>query len=85
MNAEGNWLARFEGTSFSWSKRGLATSFSWSKRGKLEIAGEVQWGPGLLDEIVISGIAMVEAERRRRNNSAGGGGGAGAGGGGGGC
>lgn len=66
VNAEGNWLARFEGT-----------SFSWKKTGKLEIAGGVQWGPGLLDEIVISGIAMVEAERRRRNNAAAGGGGGG--------
>lgn len=73
VNAEGDWLARFVGK-----------TFSWSKRGKLEISGGVQFGPGLLDEIVISGIAMVEAERRRRNNnnaSAG----AGAGGGGGGC
>ena len=63
VNAEGNWLARFE-----------RSSFSLGKRGKLEIAGGVQWGPGLLDEIVISGIAMVEAERRRRNRSSGGGG-----------
>lgn len=54
VNAEGNWLARFEGN-----------TFSLSKTGKLEIAGGVQWGPGLLDEIVISGIAMVEAERRQ--------------------
>ena len=54
VNAEGNWLARFEGI-----------TFSLSKTGKLEIAGGVQWGPGLLDEIVISGIAMVEAERRQ--------------------
>lgn len=56
MNGEGNWLARFE-----------SSTFSVGKRGKLEISGGVQWGPGLLDEIVISGIAMVEAERRRRN------------------
>ncbi|MCJ1429226.1 hypothetical protein MMC29_007139 [Sticta canariensis] len=66
VNAEGNWLARFEGT-----------VFAWSKSGKLEISGGVQWGPGLLDEIVISGIAMVEAERRRRRNNSGGGGGGG--------
>lgn len=59
VNAEGEWLARFEGI-----------TFSWRKTGKLEIAGGVQWGPGLLDEIVISGVAMVEAERTRNNNSA---------------
>ena len=55
VNAKGDWLARFEGR-----------TFSLGKRGKLEIAGGVRWGPGLLDEIVISGVAMVEAERRRR-------------------
>ncbi|MCJ1429449.1 hypothetical protein MMC29_007363, partial [Sticta canariensis] len=58
VNSEGNWLARFE-----------RTKFSRKKRGKLEISGGVQWGSGLLDEIVISGIAMAEAERRRRNAS----------------
>ncbi|MCJ1469551.1 hypothetical protein MMC07_008185 [Pseudocyphellaria aurata] len=60
VNAEGNWLARFVGN-----------VFAWKKRGSLEISPGVNFGPGLLDEIVISGLAMVEAERRRRNaNSA---------------
>lgn len=54
VNAEGNWLARVE-----------SKTFAWSKVGKMEIAGWVYWGPGLLDEIAISGMAMVEAERRR--------------------
>ncbi|MCJ1265872.1 hypothetical protein MMC22_005754 [Lobaria immixta] len=58
VNTEGEWLARFEGS-----------TFSWTKLGKLEIAGGVQWGPGLLDEIVISGLAMVAAEARRRSNT----------------
>lgn len=37
--------------------------------GKLEVSGEVEWGPGLLDEIVISGIAMAEAERRMADSA----------------
>lgn len=39
--------------------------------GKLEVSGEVEWGPGLLDEIVISGLAMVEAERRMADSGSG--------------
>lgn len=54
MNAEGNWLARVE-----------CKVLAWSKVGKMAIAGWVHWGPGLLDEIAISGIAMMEAERRK--------------------
>lgn len=59
VNAEGNWLARLE-----------SKGCSQSKGGKLEIAGIVQWGPGLLDEIVISGMAMVEADRKQSANNA---------------
>ncbi|MCJ1471209.1 hypothetical protein MMC07_009857 [Pseudocyphellaria aurata] len=55
VNASGEWLARFVGASFSIGKRGT-----------LEISGGIYFGPGLLDEIVISGIVMVEEERRRR-------------------
>lgn len=50
MNAEGTLLARFE-----------STLFSQRKMGKLEISDAVQSAPGLLDEIIVSGLAMVEA------------------------
>lgn len=59
-NAGGNCLARFSCT--AWARR---------KMGKLEVSGEVEWGPGLLDEIVISGLAMVEAERRMADSGSG--------------
>lgn len=68
VNAEGNWLARLE-----------SKPHSESKGGQMEIAGIVQWGPGLLDEIVISGMAMMEADRRVHYYSTAGGDVAGAG------
>lgn len=60
INAGGNCLARFS-----------STAFARRKMGKLEVSGEVEWGPGLLDEIVISGVAMAEAERRIADSGSG--------------
>ena len=49
----GQWVARFE-----------ATSFAVEKRGKFEIGG---WGVGEegVDEIVVSGLVVVEQVRRQ--------------------
>ena len=68
----GEWLARFD-----------RSYFAMKKDGKLEIVNS-QLPQGLVDELVISGLTMVEVENRR-NNSSGGAGGVGGGGGGGGC
>lgn len=51
-------------------------AFSMAKQGKLEIA-QRDISEAMLDEIVISGLAMIEHERRRRKRSSGGGGGSG--------
>ena len=45
-------------------------AFSMSKEGKLEIYAPNAQGM-LLDEIVTSGLAMIQCERRRRNNNSG--------------
>lgn len=58
LNPQGNWLARFE-----------SSALSWSKVGKLEIAGWVNWGPGLLDE-VISGMAIVPTNMKMTSAAA---------------
>ena len=52
----GEWVAKFE-----------ATSFAVEKRGKFEI---VSWDVGEegVDEIVVSGLAVVEQMRKSRNN-----------------
>lgn len=54
IDAAGDSLARFE--SKTWALH---------KVGKLEVNGKVQWGPGLLDEIVLSAMAMVVAKKRK--------------------
>ncbi|MCJ1469001.1 hypothetical protein MMC07_007633 [Pseudocyphellaria aurata] len=58
VDAGGTLLARFE-----------STSFSRRKTRTLEISDAVRSAPGLLDEVVISGIAVVEAERRQNENA----------------
>ncbi|KAL8744242.1 MAG: hypothetical protein Q9190_003486 [Brigantiaea leucoxantha] len=64
-NGNKEWLAKFD-----------HSVFSITKEGKLHIPGGIS-GPAL-DEIVVSGFAMIEHERRRRqsNSAAAGGGGA---------
>ncbi|KAL8759054.1 MAG: hypothetical protein Q9184_003743 [Pyrenodesmia sp. 2 TL-2023] len=58
VNGRKEWIARFE-----------ASVFAVSKAGKIHIAdGGI--GGKALDEIVVSGYAMVQHERRRRNNGA---------------
>lgn len=61
-------MAKFEATSFAVEKRGRFEIISW------EVGEEV------VDEIVVSGLAVVEQGRRKRNSGAGAGVGAGAGG-----
>jgi hypothetical protein len=46
-----------------------------TKEGKLEIVDRGM-PKEVLDEVVVSGLAMIEHERRRRSNAAAGGGGA---------
>ncbi|KAL8827582.1 MAG: hypothetical protein Q9170_006957 [Blastenia crenularia] len=65
VNTKKEWLAKFD-----------ASLFSMSKTGKLHIVNGGINGVAL-DEIVVSGCAMVQHERRRRAASAGGGGGGG--------
>lgn len=73
VNPRGEWFARFQ----------FVTSLS--KWGRFEIApGTPQGGERLLDEIVLSGLAILEMLRRRKRSSSGGGGGGGGGDGGGG-
>ena len=52
MNARKEWIAKF-----------LNASFSISKQGKLEIVNRDLDGE-ILDQVVISGMAMIEQERR---------------------
>lgn len=54
----GEWVARFE-----------AASFAVEKRGKFEIGGSGVGEEGV-DEIVVSGLAVVEQMRRKRGNNA---------------
>lgn len=57
VNERKEWLAKFHNS-----------AFSTGKEGKLEISnGEITGA--FLDEIVISGLAMIEHERRNRGNS----------------
>ncbi|KAL8931709.1 MAG: hypothetical protein Q9216_007102 [Gyalolechia sp. 2 TL-2023] len=65
VNARKEWIAKFD-----------ASLFSMSKTGKLHVVNGSITGVAL-DEIVVSGAAMVQHERRRRANSGGGGGGGG--------
>ena len=58
-NTRNEWIAKFD-----------RSMFTMSKVGKLELPGPEVSGP-LLDEVVVSGIAIVELARRRRNNSSG--------------
>ena len=58
VTENGEWLARFD-----WSV------WAMKKDGKLDIVN-TQLPQGLVDELVVSGLAMVEVERRRRNNAA---------------
>lgn len=62
-DTRGQWIARFD-----------RSMFTMSKVGKLELPGPEVAG-ALLDEVVVTGIAVVELARRRRNNSSGAGGG----------
>lgn len=68
VNGRKEWLARFD-----------ASLFSMSKTGKIHVVNGGITGVAL-DEIVVSGCAMVQQERRRRAASSGGGGGGGGGG-----
>lgn len=52
-NGRKEWLARYEGAGLSAGKRGVFEIVNW------EIRGES------LDEVVVSGVAMVEFMRRR--------------------
>lgn len=52
VNAKKEWIAKF-----------LNASFSISKQGKLEIVNRDLDGE-ILDQVVISGMAMIEQERR---------------------
>lgn len=65
VNQRKDWIAKFD-----------ASLFSMSKTGKLHVVNGAINGVAL-DEIVVSGAAMVQHERRRRSSSgaAGGGGG----------
>lgn len=60
VHPNGDWLARFKDSGSYWIKTVV-----------LEISGAVQWGPGLLDEIMISGIAMLMTERIQNASAAG--------------
>ncbi|MCJ1425646.1 hypothetical protein MMC29_003546 [Sticta canariensis] len=60
VHPNGDWLARFKDSGSYWTKTVV-----------LEISGAVQWGPGLLDEIMISGIAKLMAERIQNASTAG--------------
>jgi len=64
VTEKGEWVAKFDNA-----------NWSMTKTGKLEI---VDRGipKEVLDEVVVSGLAMIEHERRRRSNAAAGGGGA---------
>jgi len=66
VTERGEWVARFDNT--TWSMK---------KEGKLEIVDRGM-PKGVLDEVVVSGLAMIEHERRRRSNASAGGGGGGA-------
>lgn len=63
VNGRKEWIAKFD-----------ASLFSMSKTGKLHVVNGSINGAAL-DEIVVSGTAMVQHERRRRAASSGGGGG----------
>lgn len=54
MTGDKQWLAKFDARSFSFDKRGILEVVSW------DIQGEG------LDEIVVSGVAMMEFMRRQR-------------------
>ena len=69
VTERGDWVARFGNS--TWSV---------SKQGRIEVVNR-DFPREVLDELVVSGLAMVELERRRRSNNAAaaGAGGAGAG------
>ncbi|KAL8952679.1 MAG: hypothetical protein Q9222_001416 [Ikaeria aurantiellina] len=58
VNTKKEWIARFDASLFSITKNGKIHVVNGSIRGEA------------LDEVVVSGCAMVQLERRRRNNSA---------------
>ena len=64
VNERKEWIARFD-----------ASLFSIGKNGKIQVVNGAIQGDALND-IVVSGCAMVQYERRRRRNNSGGGGGA---------
>ncbi|KAI4195354.1 MAG: hypothetical protein LQ350_007251 [Teloschistes chrysophthalmus] len=57
VNSQNQWIARFD-----------AASWAMKKVGRLEI-GNGSIAGAALDEIVVSGLAMVELERRRKSSS----------------
>lgn len=57
VNERKEWLAKFHNS-----------AFAMGKEGKLEISNGEITGV-FLDEIVVSGLAMIEHQRRRRNNN----------------
>lgn len=61
VTERGEWVARFDNA--AWSV---------TKEGKLEI-GDGGMEREMLDEVVVSGLAMIEHERRMRSRSNGGG------------
>ena len=67
VTENGEWLARFK-----WS------TWASKKDGKLEIVNS-QLPQGLVNELVVSGLAMVQVEKRRNSRGAASGAGAGAG------
>ncbi|KAL8663188.1 MAG: hypothetical protein Q9168_008138 [Polycauliona sp. 1 TL-2023] len=70
VNGRKEWIARFD-----------ASMFSMSKTGKIQVVNGGIMGAAL-DEIIVTGCAMVEMQRRRRRSNAAGAGAAGGGGGG---
>ena len=62
VDGKDEWIARFD-----------ASLWSMSKTGKIHVANGGIGGMAL-DEIVVSGCAMVQHQRRRRKSSGGGGG-----------
>lgn len=66
VTANGQWLARF-----------VHTRMAWTKKGSLEMAPGVEMGTELWDEVIVSGLAMLEVEKRRNRSSSSGGSGGG--------
>ena len=60
VNENKEWIAKFHNS-----------TFSMGKEGKLEISNGNIAG-AFLDEVVVSGVAMVEQERKKRSHNGGG-------------